>query len=726
MNQIRKTGFTLIEILVVLALTAILLVLVFRPLIDAFNLTSRAGTQIESQTAARTVITEVTTDLSNAMYVYDNGVDSARINLWLEDISGNPILDQEPYGMIEWVTPARQDEQGLQPNQPTDPTTGTPITTGDFALPLQPSRLINRYFIGLRDNQSVKDVRNDTAPGDPEPGIRLNGMPARLYSNRFTEPAGGANDNRFTLYKAVAPAYILDPIGKTNYIPNLSLFHTGSDINNPTDLSKDPLILHDPNFFYDNSLAGDKATAGDRRWAVPGWAQYVKSLGLDPANTPVMRWQNWHAVSTTQLQTRTADAVALDRDDQGHILYFDAGTGLASSAANSRPLARLLIKFTPASIPNDAGTPTTLDASGSEVGVTAAPGYTLQHGSWNMPYDVLLYRALSNPEGDPLLETPPNFYQYVVSTATGQHKIIHWNAAAPPTPAQIAAATDVGPQTNALGFWTNTPQMAFTVDAQKGLVNFAFPQWVLVNDGSNRLPQRYDPKTVNALIDSFPAGESKPVRGLRLDLALQATDSNGLALNTGSLNTPLGIYRVDPSTNNPLIVRVVPGTERIYGPDQRPGPHYGYRTLYARVPSGLGDPGPNQYKINYLPVASAQYNAKNPKVEMGFIQFDSLDDTATIGSHNQSNEDPSPGQHIYRPHSLPHLKFDAAQGNIPADPVEVEYQFQFNRPNDVLKSDYTTRELIAVTLQSRLFDPPSATAQTTDLTQTVKVNNLQR
>ena len=61
-----------------------------------------------------------------------------------------------------------------------------------------------------------------------------------------------------------------------------------------------------------------------------------------------------------------------------------------------------------------------------------------------------------------------------------------------------------------------------------------------------------------------------------------------------------------------------------------------------------------------------------------------------------------------------------------AAPVEIYYQFQMNRPNDVVKIDYMTRDLMNVALEVRLYDPGSARPQDTQLASKVEVRNLQR
>jgi hypothetical protein len=71
-------------------------------------------------------------------------------------------------------------------------------------------------------------------------------------------------------------------------------------------------------------------------------------------------------------------------------------------------------------------------------------------------------------------------------------------------------------------------------------------------------------------------------------------------------------------------------------------------------------------------------------------------------------------------------KFQMGSGEgVPSDPIEVFYKFQTNRPNDVVKVDYLTRELLNVTVEARLYDPASSRPQSAVLTEKLKVRNLQ-
>jgi hypothetical protein len=192
-------------------------------------------------------------------------------------------------------------------------------------------------------------------------------------------------------------------------------------------------------------------------------------------------------------------------------------------------------------------------------------------------------------------------------------------------------------------------------------------------------------------------------------------------------------------------VTIVPGTEIVVGPDQRPGPRYGSRIQYTRVPSKSLDPiGVNQYKINYQ---NENDPAAPTRIELarGFMEFRAGAEGSNVANvsdkaWNGGTFDPAVD---YKPYGLPEYKanpaFDPAMPNsaanpkflqgagegIRSDPVEVFYKFQVNRPNDVVKVDYLTRELLNVTVESRLYDPASGRPMSAILTEKLKVRNLQ-
>ena len=101
---------------------------------------------------------------------------------------------------------------------------------------------------------------------------------------------------------------------------------------------------------------------------------------------------------------------------------------------------------------------------------------------------------------------------------------------------------------------------------------------------------------------------------------------------------------------------------------------------------------------------------------MGYIEFQQGTDL-----NPGVVDDPANG--IYKPTVLPTRKIDAV--NTAADLVEVSYSFTMVRPNDVVKVDYMTRDLMNVALEVRLFDVHSGQPQIISLSEKVKVRNLQ-
>src|SRR5689334_11128128 len=79
--------------LVVIAITIVLMGLLFGPLTQSFRLTARGRAMIAAQDNARTAMNEITRDLQDAMVVYDG----LPVNMYsytnLQDFNGHPHPD---------------------------------------------------------------------------------------------------------------------------------------------------------------------------------------------------------------------------------------------------------------------------------------------------------------------------------------------------------------------------------------------------------------------------------------------------------------------------------------------------------------------------------------------------------------------------------------------------------------------------------------------------------
>jgi len=751
-------AFTLLELLVVMAVTAILLTVIFRPLYASYELTSRATTQIQSQSSARSAMQQITALLGNAAYVFDNSglstpgsaSTNTSLNVWLQNDLGAPILVTARHSMVEYVPAAKQLEQvaDSQLGAPIDPTTGEPLydpfassATSGVALPVLPGRVLGRIFVGLLDNTSIADAHTVNLAFNPydKPGTPSglwSGMPAKPYANRFEDfrTVSTNTDNRYTVWNAEAPIYIVDPTGATkNYVPNLRLFHikdkTGAvhdvlnDYTNPTTRASMGLhlVLHDPNFFYDSQLAGDGSTL----WAAPGWVDVNKDGKVEV-------WENWRATATNLLgNSAKIDMVALDRDQNTNaIQYFNSTGGLVAAPTVGWPHVRPLVRFAPATVQNDAAVASALDSTGNESPSPVSSVFATQFTHWANPYRVLVYRAANG--GNALTQPMLEYYE-----TTDDGRIVHiQNLAAGATPPDPTALPDVGPMIDTTKniFQNPAAEFAFDIDNERGTINFAFPSTVLIHDAAgNPLTAVFAPSAVNAAADT----SDPPRRYLSLE-TLDPVANPNLANPT--------LHPLSPSMKWYADVSIVPGTEVVFGPDQRPGPHYGYRIQYTRVPSKSLDPiGPNQYKLNYQNENDALPAVQHIELSRGYMEFrpgaegsntvnvsdkawtgGALDPAVDYKSYGLPEYKANPGFNPAMPQSNANSKFLPGGGDgVPSDPVEVFYKFQTNRPNDVVKVDYLTRELINVTVESRLYDPASSRPMSAVLTEKLKVRNLQ-
>lgn len=215
----NRKGFTLVEILVVLALTMMIMMLVFPPLVNSLKITRQAEIIVRAQDSARFALAQISSDLADAMYVYDNTLDP--VNFPIPDAGGAPVVVRVIYAKVDLVLPKmrgfcpvdasdtpggawRGDEAKPMEAAPMCPSCGVSLEMRPIQ-PLVQSDKIVRYFIGLKD-------------------------PTRPYSNGFRQRlAEAGTDNMFILYRAE--------------------FHPSDDRLFPSGGTEDK-NRQDPNFFY--------------------------------------------------------------------------------------------------------------------------------------------------------------------------------------------------------------------------------------------------------------------------------------------------------------------------------------------------------------------------------------------------------------------------------------------------------------------------------------------
>ncbi|RYG27803.1 prepilin-type N-terminal cleavage/methylation domain-containing protein, partial [bacterium] len=239
-------AFTLIELLTVIAISAVLLTLILIPLFQSFNLTRQALALADAQDRGRILTERIATEMSGAVAVREGGrvqtTFQGTANQW---ISGNAVIVRVPqvttgandgrpmpdgtalvevalpFSKIDLVRAAEGEDNIAGPGiyrdpitKKIDPTLNAP--KGQVKLPIAPGQTLTRYFVSLRD-----------------PFNRYNNPYDGLLNLR-----NGGRDNLYVLYRAdISPrrwaSVQLDSGGapQTVYVTDARYFASAPDDN---------------------------------------------------------------------------------------------------------------------------------------------------------------------------------------------------------------------------------------------------------------------------------------------------------------------------------------------------------------------------------------------------------------------------------------------------------------------------------------------------------------
>jgi prepilin-type N-terminal cleavage/methylation domain-containing protein len=316
--------------------------------------------------------------------------------------------------------------------------------------------------------------------------------------------------------------------------------------------------------------------------------------------------------------------VPLGQVDMVNVTYDDNGS----------PRVESLLKLTPALVVNQMGAPIETDTLGDE-GAGAPPvQIRFPLGLWDVsPESFRLVAFRSRP--DALQRGEPLRYFYLAPNDNGEWYIRYYRA----TPdgqerdewvanlTRIQQMIETGqPQpnwlNNALNYYTDAEPMAFYVNIEAGLVDLALPWWfqypaqgVSFKTGAFATPfndSNPDPTTINGRYNEAYQRDPNNAPNIRRYVSLLDLDNDG---------------RMDDARNHLTFptASIVPGSEVVIGPDQRPGPNYGSPIRYQRVSAANATPGPNQYRILYQDAVPYQEVLRNygftPQLLRGYIEF---------------------------------------------------------------------------------------------------------
>lgn len=734
----RRRAFTLIELIVVMAISTMLLTIIAIPMIHSFNITRAAQGYANAQRRASDVISMMEKEIGNAVAVRDNSGTRGSQYVVVPGSDGFPETLLMSATKLDFYRAALGEPlrgpSGAYINPGTgmeDPTTPTPI--GQVNLPVARGLTMVRYFIGLA--RPLSDTDRDGLPDRAESyNNPYDGLLMKRNSDR---------DNLFVLYRGEVQPFVFST-ANNRFEVNTRAF-VPSD---PADLSRDP-IYDDPAFFT----------------MMPG-VDYDPSIGpRQPNLTPVGEdkaklVQYWTQNATIVTEVSRYDMINVEYDRRNGKAFYD----------NNVPRVTPLIRIQPTRVASEAALGEVSARVGEETDNAVKLGadtYRTEYGAWSnllmriWPSDYPTAwgygagqrtagqvrrswgsggRALNTPYmvGRPRLDLAGNvlgfsLYAYDptsgVSDLAGGLEVFDYSLynrfLESGLPGGFSAAVDAA---NARSAW-----LTIVEPAVPDLFVPVFP-----NARAGRVIASFDIREVGQLGVGYnenvptvdPFGGS-PV-GIGTGLAVTPNDpmfSVGAWTDYTKINERfgklwrdwailmpgldrsryvkrfvlLGTVPQSDGTPSPLNktpyatggsgfrrAYVQPGSEVVIGPDQGAGPNYGRLIRYVRTTQR--PVGPNEYFINYVDQPDPDYAG------IGIPAPPAIHDPSFYDPNNLISA-------IVQPQfRAGYVEFNSRFGEpIPEGNIFVTYRFQFNEQNDVIAVDYDSSELLEVVLTVKTF-----------------------
>jgi len=658
LTQKARQAFTLIELITVMAITAVLLTIIVVPMIQSFNYVRQAQAFADAQEKGRLVLERISREINNSAGVRDNSGLRGACVVVVPGANNSPQAVTMEYTKLDIVKPAQTgyaDSYGIQ-----NPNTGKYDPTlkskkGQVVLPVAPGDTIVRYWIGLRD-----PFRDYTNPYD---GLLM----AR----------SGLRDNLFVLYRAEVNPYIYSS-GKLSV--NQRYFVDANSDGIPDDMD-------DPAFFIPNRDNQGRIIQGDAK---------------------TIRIGNWLKEATIVTELSRYDMIMPIYDKRSRLVKYDGNV----------PRLLALIQFKPTRVSSEPaeGTEAVRQGDESEGMDQYAPGvFKTKLAGWSNvivraygsgwsagnPYEVARNDSLSNmilyyydPSAGDEMTTGVEMFNI-----TEYERAVQSNKVADKYPFSLALNTS-----NLTNGVRRAAFMPFFLNPHSGKIISSFgihevgqdttisgnnlpeaqtgPEVVPSEDSTKMLPGSWnDYTTINErfakIWEQFP-----DLRGTNVHRYIDLR----VVPNADGTPSPLN---PDPAVGFPRAT-IVPGSEIITGPSQIKDRTFGSIVRYTRT---TGRPGPNQYRINYV-------NLPEP-TDYSLLGFNNPPADYTPSNFESAVIQPRYKVGYIELWSEPTVAF-------PTGNITVSYRFQFTKQGDTVAVDYDSRQMIQILLTMRNFPQTSA------------------
>ncbi len=388
--RFRQSAFTLIELITVMAITAILMTLIVIPLVQSINISRQAAAFAEAQDRSRRLGEQIAREISNSAGVRDNSGMKGSIAVSVPSfraLTTDPQLYSTvllPYGKLDLLKPAEGDPSTSGFINPTtgkiDPTLRAP--KGQIVLPVAPGSTIVRYWIGLRNPLKATTT----------PGISVANPYHNPYNSLLAQAASG-DENLFVLWRAEVQPYVYDA-GLGKYVVNKLLFYDTSRLPNQTvppasyitgesaKARQTSLLLHSLNsasaaFDYPDFFdVSDPTEAPVYSTAQPG----------DPTKAQMI--QNWINAGTVVSGIDHSDMIQPIYDKGTQTTLYGGANPLAPITGDP-PRILPLVQFKPTRVSSEPATGQTAVRQGEEsdnANLIAPDVYKTQYAAWSNPF----------------------------------------------------------------------------------------------------------------------------------------------------------------------------------------------------------------------------------------------------------------------------------------------------------------------------------------------------
>lgn len=248
----RVAAFTLIEIVVVMAISVLLLGLIFGPMVSSFNLVHRGEQTAQAQETARRVLEEINRELSDAVSIAVSPGDLLPVRMPGPNGEARPVYSLGYISALDHLGNGRMTSKRPLPMAgalidflPAHDTLGrdpNPAQRGVIQQPLEPQvneqghPIIVRYFLGLRRPSRDPNIKDS---------------PRWINPNERADMSGLGPDNNYLLFRVEFDP--LDPLYDNWVVPDPS--------------NADRLVIN-PDFFYDTRVdpADDRGRTYAQVW----------------------------------------------------------------------------------------------------------------------------------------------------------------------------------------------------------------------------------------------------------------------------------------------------------------------------------------------------------------------------------------------------------------------------------------------------------------------------